>query len=80
MPQDKHLVSSIIKDHGLSPGDKMLNINGDEIENSVVLGGYSCAYREGKQVVIEKEKVIGGERELLRLSEDEWNALRCASI
>lgn len=80
MTQDKHLVSSIIKDHDLKPGDKMLNINGDEIENSVVLGSYSCAYRDDNQVVIEKEKIIGGGRELLRLSADEWDALRSASI
>lgn len=61
----KSHISSIVRKHGLKPGDTMRNVHGEEIADSCVIDGYTIIHREdgerGGYRIISENPLLGDE-------------------
>lgn len=59
-----------------SPGGPAIDVNGNTIPNSIALGFLTIAYRDGREIIIESEGVVSGERFLIEMDNDALRNLK----
>lgn len=70
-------INAVIVKNGLKVGDTMLNIHGDEIPNSVVLGSYNVLYRnDNGGYTLLNEAPLRGEETSIHLTDEAVAAFR----
>ena len=70
------VITRIVEQHGLKPGDPMRTIHGDVIEGSRVIGGSMVVYPQDDHHLLVSESVLTGEETRLILTTDMLSQLR----
>lgn len=75
------VVSNIIKTNDLKPGDKMKNVKGEVIPNSVVMESRICAINdEDGNIQIHKENPIHGTVDIMTINIEELQIMAKAFL
>jgi hypothetical protein len=73
---DENIIAQIIQKHGLKPGDRMRNVNGGEIANSLVMSDYNVLIENGDRYELHNINVITGKETIITFTPAEVETLR----
>jgi len=73
---DDRLISGIIGDNDLQPGDNMMSKGGMVILDSVVVDAFTALYRQGDVYTLDSENPLTGKRTLRNFTQDAMAVLR----